>query len=172
MHSTMPENVAEHTLMTAVLAHALAVIGTEIFNKNTNPDACAVRALYHDSTEIFTGDMPTPVKYLNATLRNAYLKAEENGAEKLLSGLPEKLKRVYSPLVTGEEHDGTERYVYAADKISAHIKCLEELKAGNAEFRRATVTTFEKVKALDMEEVEFFISEFLPSFSLTLDELE
>ena len=170
MHNTIPENVAEHTLMTALLAHSLAIIGRDVFNKETDPDACAARALFHDCAEIFTGDLPTPVKYWSQGLREAYREVEESSADRLLELLPPELRGAMTNLLR-ERDDESGRIVKAADKLSAHIKCLEELRMGNMEFKEAAAQTKSKLEEMDMAEVNYFIKNFLPSFSLTLDEL-
>jgi 5'-deoxynucleotidase len=170
MRNVSPENVAEHTLMTALLAHALAAIGREVFGKDVSPDACAARALFHDCSEIFTGDLPTPVKYWSGRLREAYREAEEDGVSKLLALLPPELRGVMGEALA-ERDDETGRYVKAADKHSAHIKCLEELRMGNAEFALAARQTEQKLDEYNMPELAYFRERFLPSFSLTLDEL-
>lgn len=171
MRNTRRENVEEHSYEAAVLAHALAVIGRDVFGRDLNPDAIAVAALFHDAPEIITGDMPTPVKYHNPSLQNAYKQVEAAAQDKLLSMLPEELAPAYTPLVR-ESDAQVRRYVKAADKLSAYIKCVDELKAGNAEFKKAAEQTLAALKEMDMEELEWFMEKFLPAFSLTLDELQ
>ena len=134
MRNTRTENVEEHSYEAAVLAHALAVIGRDVFHKGLDPDKIAVAALFHDAPEIITGDMPTPIKYYNPSLKDAYQQVEAAAQDKLLSMLPPELTPAYEPLVR-ESDPGVRRYVKAADKLSAYIKCVEELKAGNAEFK-------------------------------------
>ena len=170
MRNTAPENVQEHSHQAAVLAHALAVIGRDVFHKGLNPDAIAVAALFHDAPEIITGDMPTPVKYHNPALKDAYKGVEAAAQDKLLSMLPPELVPAYEPLVR-EGGPEIRRYVKAADKLSAYIKCAEELKAGNAEFKKAAEQTMAALRAMEMEELDYFMEQFLPAFSLTLDEL-
>ena len=135
MRNTAPENVQEHSHQVAVLAHALAVIRNEKFGGHADAGAVAVAALYHDASEILTGDMPTPIKYDNPAIRKAYKAVEAVAEEKLLHMLPEEFQPVYAPILTVTDPE-TERLVKAADKLSAYIKCVEELKAGNSEFRR------------------------------------
>lgn len=171
MRNTSRENVQEHSHMVAVLAHALAVIDRERFGGTADPGEAAVAALYHDATEILTGDMPTPIKYDNPVIRGAYKDVEAVAEQKLLDMLPEGIRRWYVPLLT-EVDPETERLVKAADKLSAHIKCLEELKAGNAEFREAAAQTRRALEAFGLPEVDYFMATFLESFSLTLDELK
>lgn len=171
MLNTTPENVAEHTLMTALLAHALALIGRDVYGRDTDPDACAARALFHDCGEILTGDLPTPVKYWNPALRDAYRELERYNVERLERLVPDELRPALSECLRPADGD-TGRYVGAADKLSAHIKCLEELRQGNNEFKLAAAQTLRKVEEMRMEEADYFIAHFLPSFTLTLDELE
>ena len=171
MRNTRTENVEEHSYEVAVLSHALAVIGRDVFHKEIDPDRAAVAALFHDAPEIITGDMPTPIKYYNPSLKNAYRQVEAAAQDKLLSMLPEELAPAYAPLV--RESDGqVRRYVKAADKLSAYIKCVEELKAGNSEFRKAAEQILAALREMDMEELDWFMERFLPAFSLTLDELQ
>ena len=169
MRNTAPENVQEHSHMTAVIAHALGVIRRDVFHKDADPDAAAAAALFHDASEILTGDMPTPVKYFTPALREAYALVESSAADRLLATLPEEMRAAYEPLVR-ETSDETE-LVKAADKLSAYVKCLEELRAGNSEFRLAAKQTEEKLRSLGMEEVDYFMEHFVPAFDLTLDEL-
>ena len=171
MRNTAPENVQEHSHQVAVLAHALALIRNEKFGGQVDPGLVAAAALYHDASEILTGDMPTPIKYDNPAIRTAYKDVEAVAAEKLLRMLPPELQGAYAPVLTAVDPE-VERLVKAADKLSAHIKCLEELKAGNAEFREAAAQTRKALEAFDLPEVRYFMDTFLPSFSLTLDELK
>ena len=171
MRNTDPENIQEHSHMVAVLAHALAVIQNEKFGGQVDPGAVAVAALYHDASEILTGDMPTPIKYDNPAIRTAYKDVEAVAEGKLLRMLPPELRDAYAPVLTAVDPE-VERLVKAADKLSAHIKCLEELKAGNAEFRDAAAQTRRALEAFNLPEVRYFMDTFLPSFSLTLDELK
>ena len=171
MRNTRVENVEEHSYEVAVLAHALAVVGRDVFHKELDPDRAASAALFHDAPEIITGDMPTPVKYYNPEIKNAYRQVEAVAQDKLLSMLPPELVPAYEPLV--RESDGeVRRYVKAADKLSAYIKCVEELKAGNAEFKKAAEQTLAALEEMGMEELDWFMEKFLPAFALTLDELQ
>ncbi len=171
MRNTTPENVSEHSHMVAVIAHALAVIKNEKFGGTADPGEAAVAALFHDAPEILTGDLPTPVKYFNPAIKNAYRQVEEVSAEKLLSLLPEELREIYRPYVSEACPPDIRALVKAADKMSAYIKCVEELKAGNLEFREAAVSTRAALERIDLPEVKYFMEHFLPAFSLTLDEL-
>lgn len=171
MRNTAAENVQEHSHQVAVLAHALALIRNEKFGGHVDPGAVAAAALYHDASEILTGDMPTPIKYDNPAIRTAYKDVEAVAEGKLLRMLPPELQAAYAPVLTAVDPE-VERLVKAADKLSAHIKCLEELKAGNAEFREAAAQTRKALEAFDLPEVRYFMDTFLPSFSLTLDELK
>ena len=171
MRNTAPENVQEHSHQVAVLAHALAVIRNEKFGGRLDPGAVAVAALYHDASEILTGDMPTPIKYDNPAIRSAYKDVEAVAERKLLEMLPEELQGVYAPLLTVRDAE-TAQLVKAADKLSAYIKCVEELKAGNTEFREAAAQTRRALESYGLPEVAYFLETFLPSFSLTLDELK
>ena len=171
MRNTAPENVQEHSHQVAVLAHALALIRNEKFAGRVDPGLVAAAALYHDASEILTGDMPTPIKYDNPAIRTAYKDVEAVAEGKLLRMLPPELQDAYAPVLT-EVDPEVERLVKAADKLSAHIKCLEELTAGNAEFREAAAQTRKALEAFDLPEVRYFMDTFLPSFSLTLDELK
>ena len=171
MRNTAPENVQEHSHQVAVLAHALAVIRNERFGGGVDPGQVAVAALYHDASEILTGDMPTPIKYDNPAIQHAYKEVESVAEKKLLRMLPEELQAVYAPILTPTDPE-VERLVKAADKLSAYIKCVEELKAGNMEFREAAAQTRKALEGYGMPEVGYFLDTFMDSFSLTLDELK
>lgn len=171
MRNSMAENVQEHSHMVAVLAHALAVIRVEVFGGEIDPGRVAVAALYHDAPEILTGDLPTPVKYFNPDIRSAYRQVEAVSADKLLDMLPRELRPAYRPFFQ-EEPGPVWALVKAADKLSAYIKCVEELKAGNAEFKHAARQTLAALREMDLPELDYFMARFLPAFSLTLDELQ
>lgn len=170
MRNTRTENVEEHSYEVAVLAHALAVIGRDVMGKDLDPNAVAAAALFHDAPEIITGDMPTPIKYFNPELKTAYKQVEEVAQDKLLSMLPGELVPAYEPLVR-ESDKIVRKYVKAADKLAAWLKCQEELKAGNTEFRRAGDETMAALKAMEMEEVDWFMDRLGGAFQLTLDDL-
>ena len=171
MRNTFSENIQEHSHMTAVLAHALALIRREILElPGPDPDKCAVAALYHDCSEILTGDLPTPIKYDNPAIKDAYKQVERVAGNKLLDKLPPRLRECYAPLVLEDDPEVTP-VVKAADKLSAHIKCLEEQKAGNSEFDTAARQTWEAMKALNMPELDWFLDNCLGAFALDLDQL-
>ena len=157
--------------MVAVLAHALGVIRRDVFHKDCSPDACASAALFHDASEIFTGDLPTPIKYHTPAIRDAYHQVEAEATEKLLQMLPTELRGAYTPLLR-EENPEVRRIVKAADKLSAYIKCLEELEAGNKEFGDAAAETLEALRVMELEEVSWFLDHFAEAFGLTLDGLQ
>ena len=171
MRNTFEENIQEHSHMVAVLAHALAVIRRDVFGGDIDPGQAAVAALYHDAPEILTGDLPTPVKYYNPEIRDAYREVETVSARRLLSMLPDALRPAYEPLLLEDLESGYHAVVKAADKLSAYIKCVEELKAGNSEFRQAAEQTRQALEASPLPEVSYFLEHFMPGFELTLDEL-
>ena len=171
MRNALPENIQEHSHMVAVLAHALGVIRRDIFHEPCDVNALATAALYHDASEILTGDLPTPIKYHNAEIMSAYHAVEDLAVQKLLGMLPPELRPIYENILRPADAE-VEELVKAADKLSAHIKCLEELKAGNEEFRQAARQTAEALESYDMPELRYFREHFLGSFQLTLDEME
>lgn len=172
MHNTYPENIQEHSLRVAMIAHALALIRNRLFDGRVNPERVAVLALYHDAGEVLTGDLPAPVKYGNPQIRAAYRTIEAAAHDKLLALVPDALKEDYRPLFLPQE---TERahwaIVKAADKICAYVKCLEEVAAGNGEFAQAEKALRASVEALPLPEARYFLETFAPSFRLTLDDL-
>ncbi len=170
MRNTRSENVEEHSYEVAVLAHALAAIGREVFHKDVDPDRAASAALFHDAPEIITGDMPTPIKYYNPELKNAYKAVEAVAQDKLLSMVPPELAAVYGPLLR-ESDESVRPYVKAADKLAAYLKCLEEQKAGNTEFDRAAHETMAALRAMGMEELDWFLDNLAGAFQLALDDL-
>ena len=157
--------------MVAVLAHGLGVIRRDVLGKPCNVEACACAALFHDATEIFTGDLPTPIKYFDPEIRSAYHRVEDAAVEKLLGLLPEELRGAYEPLLR-EEDEEVRRIVKAADKLAAYIKCREELAAGNSEFADAEKETLAALRAMEMPEVDWFLERFGGAFGLTLDSLQ
>ncbi|MBQ9250438.1 MAG: 5'-deoxynucleotidase [Oscillospiraceae bacterium] len=171
MRNALPENIQEHSHMVAVIAHALGVIRRDVFGVPCDPNECAAVALYHDSSEILTGDLPTPIKYHSAEIRGAYSQVEALANEKLLATLPEELRGAYEPLLTGETQARLHDLVKAADKLSAYIKCIEERKAGNNEFLSAEAQTRRWLEDNPLPEVRYYMEHFIPAFELTLDEL-
>ena len=170
MRNTFRENVQEHSHMVAVLAHGLAMIRRDVLGLPADPERCAAAALFHDAPEILTGDMPTPVKYYNPAIREAYRNVEQVSVETLLGLLPEELRPGYRPLL--EESDPeVSRIVKAADKLSAYIKCVEEIKAGNREFESAADQCRAAMESMGLPELDWFLAHCLDSFGLTLDEL-
>ena len=171
MRNTFSENISEHSHMTAVLAHALALIRRDILGLPTpDPDKCAVAALYHDASEILTGDLPTPIKYYNPEIKQAYKQVEWVAGNRLLDMLPAQLRQSYAHYVLEDEEELLP-FVKAADKLSAHIKCLEEQKAGNTEFDTAAKQTWDSMKAMARPELDWFLDNCLGAFALNLDQL-
>lgn len=171
MRNTREENLSEHSLEVAFIAHALGIINNEVFNGSINADRLAILGMYHDVTEIITGDMPTPVKYYNSEIRTAYKEVEKAAGQEILTGLPENIRKRYNNLLTESE---TEKelwiYVKAADKLSALIKCIEERKMGNTDFFKAEQSTLDSIKNMGIAEADYFIKHFIPAYSMTLDE--
>lgn len=174
MRNTRQENICEHSQDVAVLAHGLAVLTNRRFGGRVDEGRCVLLALYHDAPEIFTGDLPTPVKYYNPAIRDAYRQVESVSANKLLSMLPDDLRQDYQGLLLPQEaatgYPEEYRLVKAADKLSALIKCVEELKQGNREFQQARRATEESIRQMHIPAADCFLEEFLPAFELTLDE--
>jgi len=172
MHSHYPENVQEHSLHVAQVAHALALIRNRLFDGSVDVERVALLAIFHDAGEVLTGDLPTPIKYFNPDIRDAYKTLEASASERLLAMVPEPLRRDYRHVL---EPDGTERehheLVKAADKLCAYMKCLRETAAGNREFAQAEAALLSSVEKLALPEVDYFLETFVPSISLTLDEL-
>ena len=171
MRNTFSENIQEHSHQVAVLAHALALIRRDILKlEGPDPDKCAVAALYHDVSEILTGDLPTPIKYYNPEIKTAYKQVERIAGQRLLDMLPSQLRDSYAPLVL-EEDRAVAPIIKAADKLSAYIKCVEEQKAGNTEFDSAALQSMEAMKAMALPELDWFCDNCLKPFSLNLDQL-
>lgn len=170
MRSLFPESLAEHSSECAILAHALAVIGNKHFGKNYDTGKVAIMALFHDVPEVFTGDMPTPVKYANPVIRKEFANIEEESTCALLAKLPDELADEYKEIFADIETDGQYHDVIkAADRLCAYIKCCEEEKFGNTEFSSAGKMTRAKLDESDLPELKYFIEHFLPAFGLTLD---
>ena len=158
--------------MVAVIAHALAVIRRDVFGRNADPGLAASIALFHDSSEIFTGDMPTPIKYYDAEIMEAYKKVESVASRKLLTALPSEMRPAYKTILSSTEKNEMMELVKAADRLAAYIKCIEELKTGNMDFQLAAEQSKGKLSLIGLQEVEYFIENFIPAFELTLDELD
>ena len=172
MRSGETENVAEHSYETAVLAYALAVIGKRVYGKDLDPDRIASSALFHDFSEVVTGDMPTPVKYKSEEMRAVFGRIEDESRERLIAMLPEELRDDFRPLLSLEEKDpGTYRYIKAADKLSAYFKCLGEIENGNREFLSAKEQTRKALEENPLPEVKYFLAKFEEGYKKNLDEL-
>ena len=173
MKSVSDENIAEHSAQVAQIAHALALIKNRMFGGELDADRIASAALYHETSEVLTGDLPTPIKYYNPEIRKSYKDIERVANEKLLSMLPDELRADYRALVDIPTDSYEHRLIKAADKISAYIKCLEELRSGNKEFAKAEATLKKEVLSYcDLSEVKYFYDNFVPTFKKTLDELD
>ena len=170
MRNTSQENISQHSLEVSMIAHALAVINNEIFGGDISPEKTAVVAMYHDMSEIITGDMPTPVKYKNPKIISAYKEIEEAANNKLLEKLPEDIRGVYEKILFCED-EKINKLVKAADKLSAYIKCIEEENAGNREFNKALVATEKSLEKMQCPEADYFMEHFIPAYRLTLDEI-
>ena len=170
MRNTEGENLMEHSFMTAVIAHALAEISNQYFGNNLDSNKIATMALFHDVGEIFTGDMPTPVKYIDSQLTDNYKRVERLAIQKLTEQLPDKLKLTYKDVL---EEKGTEGvFVKYADKLSAYLKCVKEISFGNTEFKNAKESILAQLEGYESKEVDFFLQNFTDAFLLTLDELQ
>jgi 5'-deoxynucleotidase len=169
MRNALPENIQEHSHMVAVIAHALAIIRRDVFHVPCVPEEYAAVALYHDCSEILTGDLPTPIKYHSASIKRAYDEVEDVAVEKLLSALPEALRPAYRALFTAPSCPEEYELVKAADRLAAYIKCVEERKAGNLEFSSAEASSRKKLEALGLPEVDYFLEHFMPGFEKNLD---
>lgn len=170
MRNNINENIAEHSLQVAIIAHGLAVIGNKRIGRNLNAEHIAMMGIMHDTTEIITGDLPTPIKYYAPEIRDAYKKVENIAANQLLKELPEDMQEAYEDILI--EDDSIEwKYVKAADKLSAYIKCIEEKNTGNTDFAKAEDTIRKALEDMQMEEIDVFIEEFLPAYVMTLDEI-
>ncbi len=173
MRNSNAENISEHSLEVAMLAHGLAIISNEKCGNDVNPEKIALMGLYHDANEIITGDMPTPVKYFDDDIKDAYKRVEHVASVSMIRKLPEYMQKYYKPLFFQEESSEKEwEIVKAADKLSALIKCLEELRGGNKEFTTAKATIEKSLEEMNMQEIRIFMDEFLPAYELTLDELQ
>ncbi len=173
MRSVREENIMEHSQSVALLAHALAVIRNKVFGGSIDAGKAVLYALYHETAEVMTGDLPTPIKYFNRGIQGEYKQLEKQACERMLSMLPEELRGELSPYVLSDEESEEYKLVKAADKLSAYIKCLEELRSGNSEFARAkkTIEADLKKRARTMPEIGYFFEHFIDAYSVTLDEL-
>jgi len=170
MRNVTEETLSEHSMECAVLAHALAVIGNTVSGKSYNADHVAVVALYHDAPEVYTSDLPTPVKYFDEDMRKTYAKVEEYAIDTLLGKLPKQVQQTYRELLICTDPE-TEKLVKMADKLCAYIKCLQELKSGNMEFKAAAESTLKKINEYKSEELAYFLEHCLPAFEKNIDEL-
>ena len=170
MNNTKTENISEHSLDVAILSHALVSIANVRLGEDLDADKAAVIALFHDAGEIITGDMPTPIKYYNPEIKNAYKAVEKVAEDRLISMLPDDLKEVYRPIITNNDAV-LEQYVKAADKLSALIKCIEEVRMGNNEFLKAKDATEQAINKMELPALRIFMDECMPAYYLTLDEL-
>ncbi len=170
MRNTQAENIGQHSLDTAIIAHGLAIINNTVFGGSISPEKAAVAAMFHDISEIITGDMPTPIKYYNTEIKNAYKEIENNAVDSILEKIPQEMQAPYK-----EAFSCADREIYAivkaADKLSAYIKCIEEENAGNKEFKKAKESTLKSIKAMNLPEADYFVDKFIPAFYLTLDEI-
>ena len=171
MRSTVQENIQEHSHMVAVLAHALGLVRRDVLGQPCDPEHLAAVALYHDAPEILTGDLPTPIKYHSAAIKNAYDEVETVAVERLLAELPDALRPAYRELLTAPQRPEEYALVKAADRLAAYIKCVEERKAGNSEFSSAEQASRRKLEELGLPEVDYFLAHLMPGFEKNLDEL-
>lgn len=172
MRSTREENIMEHSHQVAFLTHALCLIETEVFGGSVDTSSAILYALYHEVSEVMTGDMPTPIKYFNGQLHGEYEKVERLAVDRIAANLPEPLMGALYPYLQADKSTKEYAFVKAADKLSAYLKCLEELRSGNTEFTQAEKTTKAALLGKHMRAVDYFFEHFIPAFSLTLDELE
>ncbi|MFS1511822.1 5'-deoxynucleotidase [Chengkuizengella sp. SCS-71B] len=172
MRNVVNENVAEHSYHVSLITHVLCTIANEVFDKNINTEKAVCLALFHDATEVFTGDIPTPVKHHNDQILNSFREIEELASDRLMKTVPDVLKPAYEALIQNSESDQElMKYVKAADEIDAYLKCISEFSAGNKEFATAKKDIELSLKSTNMPEVDFFLNSLAPSFEKTLDEL-
>ena len=172
MRSVREENIMEHSQQVAVVAHALALIKNKIYNGNVDVAKVVMLAQYHEVGEVITGDLPTPIKYFNPEIKAAYKDLEQIACKRILNTLPESLKSEYEEFILPDTTSYEYKLVKAADRISAYLKCVEEIKAGNSEFKKAKTSIGNELKKIEMEEVQYYLKEFAPAFELALDELD
>ncbi len=171
MRNVTSENIQEHSLQVAMIAHGLALIKNKFFEGSVNAERVALLAIFHDSNETITGDLPTPIKYFNSEIQNAYKDLESLSKDKLLTLLPDSFKEDYRTILFYDDKSEEGLLIKAADRLCAYVKCIEELKAGNGEFQKAQQSILEKIEDIDLPEVRYFMEHFIENFSLTLDEL-
>lgn len=172
MRNIQPENIQEHSLRVAMIAHGLAVIKNRNFGGNVNAERIALLAIFHDASEVITGDLPTPVKYFNPEIKDSYKNIEKIAGQKIFDMIPAEFKNDYESIFFEKDEDRELwELISAADKICAYIKCIEEISAGNPEFKKAEKTIRQSLDDFKLQEVDYFLKEYLPSFELTLDEL-
>lgn len=171
MRNSSEENVAEHSFHVAVITHALCVIKNKVFGGDIDEGRAVLAALYHDTSEAITGDLPTPIKYFDDDIRAAYKKIERHAEETMVEMLPEPLRESIAPYILEEQPPKIGRIIRAADKLCAYIKCIEEAKSGNTEFEKASVRILETLHGMELPEVEYFMEHFMEGYMLTLDEL-
>ena len=172
MRSVREENIMEHSQQVAMLAHALAVIDNKIFGGSADAEKAALYAVYHECSEVLTGDLPTPIKYFNNNIEGAYKSLEERACDKILNTLPEELRKKKKKSMKPDKTSAEYAIMKAADRLAAYIKCLEELRSGNREFAKAKQSIEDDLHSRNMPVVEYFFEKFIKSFELTLDELE
>lgn len=172
MRSVRSENIMEHSEQVAMFAHALAIINNKVFGGSADPQKAALMAMYHECSEVMTGDMPTPIKYFNNSIHGAYKELEDRACDKLLATLPEVLRGEIERFVKPDPESCEFKLMKAADRLAAYVKCLEELRSGNSEFIRAEKSIREDLVSRKMPEVDYFMDNFIPAFNLTLDDLE
>ena len=172
MRSVREENIMEHSQQVAMFAHALAVIKNRIYGGNVNAEKAVLYAVYHECAEVMTGDLPTPIKYFDNSIRGAYKNLEEKASLKLLSMLPKELEGDFAASIIPDAQSEEYAIMKAADRLAAYVKCLEELRCGNNEFAKAKKSIEDDLHSRNMPEVEYFFKNFIESFSLTLDELD
>ncbi len=172
MRSVREENVMEHSFVVTLFSHALAVIHNEVFGGKADVLKTVLYATYHETSEVMTGDLPTPIKYYNHSIQGAYKELERSACEKIVETLPSEIRAEFAPFVLADEKSVEYKLVKAADRLAAYIKCLEELKSGNGEFVKAKKSIEEDLKGRKMPEIDYFFEHFIPAFELTLDELE
>ena len=172
MRSIREENIMEHSQQVAVIAHALALINNKIYGGNVDVGKVVLYAQYHEVGELITGDLPTPIKYFNPEIKSAYKDLEKNACVRLINMLPENLKEEYTEYIQPDEQSEEYKIVKSADRLAAYLKCVEEIKAGNSEFKKAKATILSELKGLKRQEVDYFLKEFASAYELSLDELD